>query len=378
MTNSSSTPNPTSRRDFAARVALAGATVLFNGFHTARGQEAARPKAATPPPDLREVCRNIRGFQHFAPYAETLEEMWGRYDHAAWERDLEIARQVGANTLRFWLSPAAHASNPQAHLDALARVLDLCEQKGMVCIVSFFNAWRTIYPERWGVGHILPGDAFLPFAHRYDNFVRDFARRFGTDRRILMWEICNEPEALGNDDILLRFLGYWYGFLKGADVQQPVSIGLENPWYLERTAQYSDVLNFHTYETDAAKLESLLLYCKNIAARLNKPLFCSETGTGGVTAEAMEANRKIFAANRWNPRPGGQEAHRENIRLQTALMEKHGIGYVLPWLVEGRAADTCDERQSNLGNLALFHTDGTPRAGGSILKWDKKLPLPKP
>ena len=46
-----------------------------------------------------------------------------------------------------------------------------------------------------------------PGAHRHDAFVRAFAKRFGEDSRVLMWEICNEPEALGNDEVLMQFLG---------------------------------------------------------------------------------------------------------------------------------------------------------------------------
>lgn len=60
------------------------------------------------------------------------------------------------------------------------------------------------------------------------------------------------------------------------------------------------------------------------------------------------------------------------------LLEEHEIGFSLPWLVEGKVSGACPERSriEDLGNVALFSSDGTPREAGKILKWGKEIANP--
>jgi hypothetical protein len=139
-------------------------------------------------------------------------------------------------------------------------------------------------------------------------------------------------------------------------------------------AHCSDVINFHRYDIDPDILESNVLYLKNIGRRVGKPVLCTETGTGSITEPYPEECRRWLSVHKSEITTfGGPEQHKKNVLMQTAVMEKHGIGYVLPWLVEGIAADTCDEKQSDLGNLALFRPDGTAKAAGSVLSWRVRL-----
>lgn len=305
--------------------------------------------------NMFEVCKNIRGFQHIAPYAETLYEMWKHYDYHEWERDLSIAQRVGANTLRYWLSPKAFIENSDAFMRDFDNALQIAWNKGMLTIPSIFNAWAPGDPE----GHLKDIDMVFPGLKKYETYVRTLINRFSRDSRVLMWEICNEPECVkindeANHSIIIPFLEYWYAFIKGTGAMQPVSVGTMWYWNVERYAHCMDVLNFHTYETDPDKLNCILSFVKDISQRLKKPIFCSETGMGF----------------------GGEEAHKGFVKMQTSAMDRHGIGFILPWLVEGKAADTCDAKSSNLGNLALFRTDGSAKAAGSILNWDRCIENP--
>jgi len=301
----------------------------------------------------KQVCRDIRGFNYFASYASTLEEMWGNYKQEVWSYEMAIARRAGANTIRFWLSPKVYGRNPKQFLRNLEQALSAARDNNLLCIPVLFNAWRTSRPE-WAVGHITAEDMCAEKRKGFERYVRAVVSRFKDDQRVLMWEICNEPDLYADlQPFAVEFCEHWYEFIKRIGARQPVTIGLASVANLERFVHCQDILNFHFYDTEEVAIRRVIQIAKDVSWRYGKPVFCSETGTAR----------------------SNQLEHRRNVELQTRLLEENDIGFILPWLVRAKAADTCPERSlpHGLGCLALFEPDGTPREAAKAIRWNRKI-----
>src|SRR5262245_43546854 len=131
---------------------------------------------------LRLKGSNLEGNRH------TSNTIWRQYwswrDEMA--RSLDQARTMGSNSIRLVFPDQAIDLDPagaaQAYeLDKLVDVLSLLDAGGMGAIVTVFN--RHAYAN---------GDRA-----RDARKIGSFLARFGGDRRVLLWDIVNEPQPMG-------------------------------------------------------------------------------------------------------------------------------------------------------------------------------------
>ena len=107
-----------------------------------------------------------------------------------------------------------------------------------------------------------------------EKYVKDVLTRFGHDKRILLWDLYNEPGNSGKKDSSLPLLAKVFEWARAVNPDQPVSAGLWN-WSFEKLNQFqlsnSDVITYHDYEEMAQHQRVIWLLKAN-----GKPLICTE------------------------------------------------------------------------------------------------------
>jgi len=105
-------------------------------------------------------------------------------------------------------------------------------------------------------------------------YVTDVLTSFGHDKRILLWDLYNEPGNSGKGNTSLPFLRNVFAWAQAANPDQPLSVGLWNWDFKELNtfqAMHSDVITYHCYDE--------VLVHERIIALLsthNRPLLCTE------------------------------------------------------------------------------------------------------
>jgi hypothetical protein len=106
-------------------------------------------------------------------------------------------------------------------------------------------------------------------------YVQDIIRRFADDRRVLLWDLYNEPgnEKMGNKSLPLVEAAFFWA--RQAKPSQPLTVGVWSPGGLKklshRQIELSDVISFHNYgdvESVRQMIDGLLVH--------NRPVICTE------------------------------------------------------------------------------------------------------
>jgi hypothetical protein len=106
------------------------------------------------------------------------------------------------------------------------------------------------------------------------SYVDDILTTFKHDKRVLLWDLYNEPGNSGKKDKSAELLTKVFTWAHAINPDQPVSAGLWS-WDLEDLNKiqmaYSDVITYHNYDTPDLHLRIVQLLKIN-----NRPLICTE------------------------------------------------------------------------------------------------------
>ena len=123
-------------------------------------------------------------------------------------------------------------------------------------------------------------------------YVTDLLKRYGQDKRVLIWDLFNEPdnpnsgsygsrELQNKDDAAAKLVRLAFEWARQVDPEQPLTVGLwrgpawnqtsELNLVHQAACEQSDVLSFHDYG-DPTSIKSRLAQLKG----LNRSLFCTE------------------------------------------------------------------------------------------------------
>jgi endo-1,4-beta-mannosidase len=194
-------------------------------------------------------------------------EMWqaATFDSATIDRELGWAQDIGFNTMRVYLHSVAWKQDPKGFKSRMNRYLNIANRHGIKTLFVFFDdCWNPIpkpgtQPEpKPGVhnsgwvqdpGQPLSNDTTLfPELERY---VKDVLTEFKNDKRILLWDLYNEPGNSGKRDSSLPLLKKVFTWARAVNPDQPISVGLW-AWDFEKLnafqLQNSDVITYHNYE----------------------------------------------------------------------------------------------------------------------------------
>lgn len=233
-------------------------------------------------------------------------EMWQpeTFDPVTIERELQWAHDLGFNVMRIFLHNLPWREDPDGFLARFDQVLAIADRHGIAVMPVFFDSCWDPFPksgpQRAPRPHVhnsgwvqSPGRDMLVNPATYgelEAYVTHVLRRFRDDRRIVAWDLFNEPNNPNTNSygpsetphkgeyglVLLREAFRW---ARKVNPSQPLTAGpWEGSWAPERLSPInafmlgqSDVITFHCYDP-ADQLQVRIAELK----KLGRPLLCTE------------------------------------------------------------------------------------------------------
>lgn len=107
-----------------------------------------------------------------------------------------------------------------------------------------------------------------------EKYVKDVLTSFAHDKRILLWDLYNEPGNSGKGDGSLVLLSKIFQWARESNPDQPISAGLWD-WGLEKLNTFqlinSDIITYHDYQEASLHKQVVQVLKAN-----GKPLICTE------------------------------------------------------------------------------------------------------
>ena len=211
-------------------------------------------------------------------------EMWQQetFDPVWIETELGWAEDIGMNTMRVFLHDLPWKQDSGAYQRRIDRFLGICDRRHIKPIfVLFDSVWDpfpqmgTQRPPRPGVHNSgwvqSPGAAVLPNPAEYDRlrqYVQGVIGAYRYDRRVLAWDLWNEPDNENNPvyhkldpvnkkELVLAVLPKVFGWAHDMEPTQPVTSGVwAGDWssadkltpIQKVQIEQSDVISFHSYD----------------------------------------------------------------------------------------------------------------------------------
>jgi len=275
-------------------------------------------------------------------------------------KEVALARQVHANCIRLWIEFTAWLRDPDTvaanFMDAVAAIAE----NGMKVMPCLFNRWHDKQFDYGGtyIENLRP-DWRPPL-----DYVKALVTPLASDDRILIWDLCNEPQAadLSNDANKSEFawLTEIAATVRACGARQPILVGtMGGEGHVRVYAPLADVLCAHPYVHTPAELTKSIDTYRQISRDFGKPLLVNETIPG-----CLDDARRAEVAQFYNE------------QLSAA-----GFGWMGWALREGIAISTRRDRYDGNGidgqGLHPFFTkEGKLRGGLEFLTEKPKLRAP--
>lgn len=297
----------------------------------------------------------MRGFNYMPSNITFLRDMTERFDEGIWCKELDIAKSLGANTLRVWFDVDSHMRDPKQFLKTFGKIVELICVRDMKMMPVLYNCWLDAgHP----FGALYPQEIYGGQRARHYAYLQDVVGAFSHEETILMWDLCNEPFSVawtpGNRE---KERDFWLDLIacfREINPSQPLTMGTHS--VVEQTPEeiYEalDVLSCHPYsgwENDTF-MDVLQPHVAH-ANQMGKALVCTETFQGSLSDET----RSLCIA-----------------RCKEAFKAVK-IGYLAFQLMEGNmisARRDWTDKNCMPGDRGFFPfvlSDGTVRKGHSIL-----------
>jgi Cellulase (glycosyl hydrolase family 5) len=234
-------------------------------------------------------------------------EMWQKetWDPKTIDRELGWAADLGFTSMRVFLHDLPHTADSSGFINRIDAFLKIADKHRIKPMFVFFDScWHPEpklgkqpepTPHLHNSGWVQsPGVAVLKDADEFakrETYVKSILRAFKNDRRILCWDLWNEPDnnnasSYGEKDlkdkakIVLPLVQQVFAWARAIDPSQPITAA---PWQGDWTDEAkltpldrflfdnSDIITFHRYENlDRTKKQAEAL------KRYERPILCSE------------------------------------------------------------------------------------------------------
>jgi hypothetical protein len=338
-----------------------GALALFS-----IGGLAPRGRAAPPPPRIHNYPDYgwLRGFSVVPSWGARIEQAWLDYDPLKMRAEIAPARLLYANCIRLWIEFTAWMQAPRqvtaSFLDAVAAI----DEAGMKTMPCLFNRWHD---SRFDYGGTYLENILKGWSPHLE-YVQALVAPLAADPRILVWDLCNEPQAGASwaREMTPEYSQKEHAWLsdvartvRACGARQPITIGTMTGENIEAFADLCDVLCGHPYAHDAVGLEKLIGAFRDLQQKYGKPLLVNESIPG---AEDDQQRGELAA-------------------LYDRELGAAGFGWMGWALREGQAISTRRDRVDANGLKKFgFHpfilADGQPRHGLEALRRPPRLPPP--
>src|SRR5579863_5337138 len=248
-------------------------------------------------------------------------EMWqaDTFDLATIDRELGWAQNIGMNTMRVFLHNLAWKQDPAGFLDRIDKFLEIADKHHIrIMFVLLDSVWdpnpqigkqRAPKPHTHNSGWVqATGAAILKnpgsWSTEIEPYVKAVVGRFGDDRRIVIWDLMNEPdnengqykstELPNKAQVAEQLLAKVWVWARSAKPSQPLTSGVWKKLDFSDDSKLSameklqlensDVITFHNYdppEKMTAEIQSL--------RHFHRPVICTEymARPQGSTFEAV-------------------------------------------------------------------------------------------
>lgn len=251
----------------------------------------------------------INGCNYLPSYAGNSTEFWqgDTFDPRIIDKELALAAGVGYNSVRVLMQYLVWENNPEGYKKRFSTFLEIADKHGISVMPQFFDDCAFgLQPDKWKrknpyIGRQdapIPGGFFPNWAPspghsrvtdesawpRLKKYMLDFMTTFKDDKRVLAWDLYNEPTngGLGNKSVpLLKAVFRW---VREVEVSQPITSGVWNGNNAINSIMLdnSDIITFHQYPApDPNRLKET-----------GRPVICTEWM---IRIRGTRINKDIFA-----------------------------------------------------------------------------------
>ncbi|KAA6334422.1 hypothetical protein EZS27_017260 [termite gut metagenome] len=232
----------------------------------------------------------LRGCNFIPSTAINQLEMWQEetFDPETIDRELGWAAGIGMNCMRVYLHHLAWEVDKDGFKNRMGQYLDIASKQGISTIfVIFDDCWAPVYqagkqpdpkPGVHNSGWVRdPGDLIFQDTSLVivlETYVKDILTTFKEDKRIVLWDLYNEPGNSDYGDKSFFLLQNVYTWAKIANPSQPLSSGV---WANHLTSfnrfqlENSDVITYHNYSELANHQQAV-----DSLKKYGRPLICTE------------------------------------------------------------------------------------------------------
>jgi hypothetical protein len=258
----------------------------------------------------------MAGANYTPAYAINQLEFWqsATFNPAAIDKELGWAEGIGLKTLRVYLHDLAWKQDAAGFKKNINTFLALAEKHKIKPLFVFFDdCWNAsgdigVQPApKPGVHNSGWLRSPLQVVHDDPNqwgylkvYVQDILKTFAKDKRILLWDLYNEPGNSGYGSKSMPLLKAVFSWAREINPSQPLSAGVWDDNLKELNAfqvENSDVITYHSYDkapVHQKRIDDLKAY--------KRPLICTEymarrNGSTFETIMPILKAQKIIAIN---------------------------------------------------------------------------------
>lgn len=232
----------------------------------------------------------ITGANYIPATAINQLEMWqaATFDSVTIDKELGWAENIGFNTMRVFLHSVAWKEDPEGFKKRMGQFLTIAAKHHIQPLFVFFDdCWNKepkagtqpapktgIHNSGWVQDPGQPASEDSSNFPALEKYVKDVLGSFAHDKRILLWDLYNEPGNNGKGDASIPLLIKIFGWARDVHPDQPVSAGLWD-WNLTKLnvlqVNNSDIITYHDYE-------ELPMHQRVISLLqvIGRPLICTE------------------------------------------------------------------------------------------------------
>ncbi len=253
-------------------------------------------------------------------------EMWQAetFDTITIARELKWAAAIGMNTMRIFLHDLAWLQNPAGFKKRMEIFLRIASRYHIRPLFVLFDSCWDPFPHTGKQHEPAPflhnsgwvqspgADALKDSTHypRLKKYVTDIVSHFNKDKRVLGWDVWNEPDNTNNSsygrfepynkvELVYNLLKKVFVWARSANPSQPITAGIwAGNWSshdslraIEKLMiEESDIVSFHNYDK-AEDFEQRIKWLQ----RYERPIICTEymsRGNGSTFEGSLPVAKK--------------------------------------------------------------------------------------
>jgi len=194
-------------------------------------------------------------------------DTWVKYDSAAIEFDLDLAKSLNLNQIRIFVPYTVYTEDKEALPAKLRHFVRQCYKRGIgVMPVVGSGQWVKDTTQR----------------DKGREWVQFLVNAISNEPGLAFWDVMNEPDwpTTPRERVLRNFENckFMAKTFHKLDPNTPVTIGMAFVDGMIKLADYVDLLQFHDYMQTTEQIHDTINRAKEFAAKVKKPLVNGELG----------------------------------------------------------------------------------------------------